>query len=111
MGDRQGRSPVRTLGLLLAVAAAAAIAAAAYIRWGTDAGAVLSGSDADRAALLVQPSQTSAAEIRSFCTRCHAYPPADTFPRSAWNFEVNQAYKFLATSNLYVKPPPIDDVI
>jgi hypothetical protein len=111
MGDRQGRSPVGIIGLLLAGALVVAAAAAAYFRFARNAGGEPTGSDPHTVAMPVQPSAASEAEIRDFCTRCHLYPPADTFPRSAWNFEVNQAYKFLATSNLYVKPPPIEDVI
>jgi hypothetical protein len=59
----------------------------------------------------VPESVATPSEIRLFCSRCHAYPPADTFPRAAWDMEVRQAYKFFMQSNLFVKAPPIQQVI
>jgi hypothetical protein len=52
-----------------------------------------------------------AAEIRQFCTACHAFPPADTFPRSSWAHEVKRGYDFFERSNLALDPPPRDRVV
>jgi hypothetical protein len=112
MGDLSGKEPGGGGRLLLAVAALLLIGGAtAYFVFDRTAGpeAAVARTE-EKAAVAREPTRT-AAEIEDFCTRCHAYPPADTFPRSAWDFEVNQAYKFLAASNLYVKAPPIEDVI
>jgi hypothetical protein len=49
--------------------------------------------------------------VHRFCGKCHAYPPPDTFPRSAWREEVEQGFRFFAQSNLALQPPPIDEVI
>jgi hypothetical protein len=57
-----------------------------------------------------QPA-VAALTVEDFCSRCHAYPPADTFPRSAWKDEVEKAYKFFRMSNLYVTPPPEEESI
>ena len=42
---------------------------------------------------VVQPAAT-AAEVHAFCGSCHAYPPADSFPRSYWAQEVAKGYHF-----------------
>jgi hypothetical protein len=46
-----------------------------------------------------------------FCSHCHAYPPPETFPRSAWKYEVEQAYHFFEVYAPPVHPPPIDYVV
>jgi hypothetical protein len=51
------------------------------------------------------------AQVRQFCTHCHAYPPPDTFPRSAWKFEVEQAYHFVELYAPPVQAPPMDAVL
>src|SRR5579864_7058005 len=51
------------------------------------------------------------AQVHQFCGACHAYPPAETFPRSAWKEEVERGYSFFASSDLRVTPPPIAQVI
>jgi hypothetical protein len=59
----------------------------------------------------------SATQIQEYCSKCHAYPPPDSFPRSAWKEEVEKAYKVIADSNLYRKrpdlkgPPPMEEVL
>ena len=50
-------------------------------------------------------------KVHQFCGKCHAYPPAETFPRSAWKEEVERGYFFFGKSNLRLTPPPIDQVI
>ncbi len=63
----------------------------------------------------LQPPQLSPAElarrVHDFCGACHAYPPPDSFPRSAWKEEVERGYFFFGKSSLQVNPPPIDQVI
>jgi hypothetical protein len=63
----------------------------------------------------VPPSTKSSAEyagsIQSFCSACHTFPPPSTFPRSAWNYEVEQAYGFFKNSTLSLRPPPFDAVV
>src|SRR5262249_18794217 len=54
---------------------------------------------------------TSPLQVQYFCSRCHAYPPAETLPRAAWREEVEQAYQFFAQSNLSLQPPGIDQVV
>jgi hypothetical protein len=49
----------------------------------------------------VEPEEASSRQVHQFCgTACHAYPPAETFPRSAWRREVKQAYDFFRDSKL-----------
>ena len=50
-------------------------------------------------------------QLNTICSHCHAYPPADTFPRSAWKEEVEQAYRFAADAKMPTALPPIDSVI
>jgi hypothetical protein len=42
-----------------------------------------------------KPEATSE-QVHAFCGACHAYPPPDSFPRSAWMHEVQQGFDFLA---------------
>ncbi len=43
--------------------------------------------------------EASSAQVHQFCGACHAYPLPETFPRSAWRFEVMQGYGFYEHSN------------
>src|SRR5262249_14370808 len=57
------------------------------------------------------PQEASAAQVQKFCgTACHAYPPADTFPRAAWRREIKQAYDFFRSSKLQVDFPSQESV-
>jgi hypothetical protein len=47
-----------------------------------------------------EPPEATAEQVQQFCGSCHAYPPPDTFPRSAWRREVRQGYDFFAKSSL-----------
>ena len=50
--------------------------------------------------------------IHEVCSRCHAYPPPETFPRADWKYEVEQAYGFIQLYNPPgLSPPPIDAVV
>jgi hypothetical protein len=53
----------------------------------------------------------SAEQIVDFCSKCHAFPPVDSFPRSAWKGEVDKAYQIIAQSALHSTPVPIQDVL
>jgi hypothetical protein len=50
-------------------------------------------------------------QVDVFCGKCHAYPPAESFPRWAWKEEVERGYFFFGKSSLNLRPPPIDDVV
>ena len=51
------------------------------------------------------------AQVHTFCGACHAYPPPDSFPRSAWKLEVERGYQFFGQAGMAQQPPPIDEVI
>jgi hypothetical protein len=60
---------------------------------------------------LAEPKEASEAQVRPFCGKaCHAFPPADTFPRSAWRREVKQAYDFFNKSELVADFPSLESV-
>ncbi|HEY3788733.1 MAG TPA: VCBS repeat-containing protein, partial [Urbifossiella sp.] len=51
-------------------------------------------------------------QVHTFCGgSCHAYPPADAFPRKHWRSEVERGYRFFERSGLPLKAPPIESVI
>src|SRR5262249_20807445 len=50
-------------------------------------------------------------QVHSLCGACHAYPPPETFPRSAWRKEVKQAYDFLRDSTLAPPFPSQESVV
>lgn len=51
-------------------------------------------------------------KVVAFCGDCHATPPPETFPRSAWYDEVQQGYGFYWDSGRTdLKAPPIDEVV
>src|SRR5262245_51933713 len=56
------------------------------------------------------PEEASAEEVHRFCGACHAYPPPETFPRSAWRKEVRQAYDFFRDSTLQMEAPSLEGV-
>src|SRR5262245_42631113 len=41
-----------------------------------------------------EPSEATSEQVHQICAACHAYPPPETFPRSAWKKEVQQGYDF-----------------
>jgi hypothetical protein len=50
---------------------------------------------------LNSPREANAEQVHRFCgVACHAYPPPNTFPRSAWRREVKQAYDLFRDSKL-----------
>ncbi|MBI2806490.1 MAG: VCBS repeat-containing protein [Planctomycetes bacterium] len=58
----------------------------------------------------VEPADMSD-QVHQFCGKCHAYPPAESFPRFAWKEEVERGYNFFGKANLRLTPPKIDDVV
>jgi hypothetical protein len=63
-------------------------------------------------ALTLPPAspEATAEQVHQLCGACHAYPPADSFPKSAWRREVKQAYDFLRGSSLRLDYPPLESV-
>jgi hypothetical protein len=57
-----------------------------------------------------EPQEASSRQVHQFCQACHAYPPPNTFPRSAWRREVQQAYGFFRESNLQIDFPSQESV-
>ncbi len=50
-------------------------------------------------------------QVHTFCGACHAYPPADSFPRKHWRAEVERGYRFFDQSGLPLTPPRLRHVI
>jgi hypothetical protein len=57
------------------------------------------------------PAEATSAQVHEMCGACHAYPPADSFPRAAWRKEVKQGYDFFRTSNLQIQFPSLESVV
>ena len=57
------------------------------------------------------PSEASSEEVHRLCAACHAYPPPETMPRSAWRKEVKQGYDFLRASALAGDFPALESVV
>ena len=52
------------------------------------------------------------AQVRNFCgAACHAYPPADSFPRRHWRSEVERGFRFFDGSGLALSPPKLGHVV
>jgi hypothetical protein len=49
-------------------------------------------------------------EVQRLCAACHAYPPPETLPRSAWRKEVKQGYDFLRASALPGDFPALESI-
>jgi hypothetical protein len=56
-------------------------------------------------------AEVTSAQVRQFCGHCHAYPPPNTFPKSAWRKEVNQGFDFFEASNLNLQAPSQEAVV
>jgi hypothetical protein len=51
-------------------------------------------------------------EVHTFCgTACHAYPPPDSFPRSAWRNEVEQGFFFAGHFRPDLGGPSLESVV
>jgi hypothetical protein len=104
MRDVPTRPAKAGLFWLLTLVGLAAAGAAVYFLWRT------SGAPSPP-----PPPPAAEAEINervhAFCTGCHKFPPPQTFPRSAWKYEVEQAYQFFEMYAPPLRPPPIDAAI
>ena len=60
-----------------------------------------------------QPDPEDIAEqVHNFCGgSCHAYPPADSFPRKVWRTEVERGFRFFERSGLPLKAPPFESIV
>src|SRR5947209_12904109 len=88
-------------GLLAAAALALALAACQRVN-----------TDRPTAAAPTTVAIADEKEVHSFCGAvCHAYPPADTFPKKHWRNEVQRAYGFFEKSAMSMQTPPIEAVI
>jgi hypothetical protein len=105
MGDRSLRGQWLLAMSLVVILGAAGVAAGLYF----------SGSGQDRPPSATAPVVAGdvSARVHEFCGACHAYPPPDSFPRSAWKKEVEQGYVFFGRpqSLLTMEAPPIDEVV
>jgi tetratricopeptide (TPR) repeat protein len=60
----------------------------------------------------VEPTREATAEdVHALCGACHAYPPPETMPRSAWRKEVKLGFVFLRDSKLQIAYPSLDSVV
>ena len=51
-------------------------------------------------------------QVHAFCGgSCHAYPPADSFPRRHWRTEVERGFRFFDKSGLPLSPPKLAHVV
>src|SRR5438874_4891325 len=51
-------------------------------------------------------------QVHNFCGgSCHAYPPADSFPRKHWRAEVERGFRFFDQSGLSLAPPKLAHVV
>src|SRR5437660_9667194 len=57
-----------------------------------------------------EPEEATSEQVEPFCGACHAYPPPDSFPRSAWRKQVKQGYEFFRASNRALEFPSIESV-
>jgi len=63
-------------------------------------------------------AEATSEQVHQLCGSCHAYPPPDSFPRSAWREQVEQGYKFYALPTRNApgrlgqrKAPPMERVV
>jgi hypothetical protein len=57
-----------------------------------------------------RPVEASFEQVERFCGACHAYPPPETFPRSAWRKQIRDAYDFFRHSSLQTDCPSLESV-
>jgi hypothetical protein len=107
MSDDQGQPTGRSLKPWLLGAAVAVAGALAYAFFALKPGVV-----AEVPQRRPVPPEATAEEVRRLCASCHAYPPPDTFPRSAWRQEVKQGYDFFHKDLSYrFAYPPLEAVV
>lgn len=58
------------------------------------------------------PVEATSEQVRQFCgSGCHAYPPPDSFPRSAWRKEVEQGFYFASRFRPDLRGPSLESVL
>lgn len=57
------------------------------------------------------PPEANPQQVKLFCGACHAYPPADTFPRHLWRKEVARGYEFFRKSGIQLEVPALESVV
>jgi hypothetical protein len=95
--------------LLAATAIALVILVAAGIAY-----ALRESPSAHATSVVLRPESAEATpeQVHRLCGACHAYPPPDTFPHSAWRKEVQQAYDFFHDDPSYrFSYPPLESVL
>jgi cytochrome c5 len=56
--------------------------------------------------------EATSESVHQMCGACHAYPPPDTFPRSAWRKEVKQGFDFFhQDATLQFAYPSLESVV
>jgi hypothetical protein len=100
MSDVHAR-PARIVLWLLALAGAGLLAAAGA------AGVYFYNTAQETTAASSSPAEKELdAHVHEFCGHCHAFPPPETFPRSAWKHEVEQGFGFFDLYAPPIHPPP-----
>jgi hypothetical protein len=87
------------------------LAGLAYLAWHFSASNRPDANPGASLAASANVQEASAEQVHQFCGACHAYPPADTFPRYAWRKEVKQGYDFFHDSGLSLDYPALDSVV
>ncbi len=89
------------------------VAAVATLTYLTFAAVVTGRPEARPKTATSEPTrEATSEEVHRLCAACHAYPPPDTFPRSAWRREVKQGYDFFHQDPSYrFEYPPLDAVV
>jgi hypothetical protein len=65
-----------------------------------------------RVAMSEDDMETLRPQITAFCGDCHAFPPPESFPRSAWHAEVEQGFNFYRESGRHdLVAPPMNQVV
>jgi len=99
-----------TIGRWLRVAPVVALAGGALVL-----GCRRPAEDASSQGVTPAPAVAAAdveKEVHAFCgSACHAYPPADTFPRRYWKAEVERGFHFFEQSGRSIAAPPIEAVV
>jgi hypothetical protein len=61
--------------------------------------------------LAPEPAAASSEQVHQLCGSCHAYPPADTFPRRYWRRELRQAYDFIRDADVKAPIASLESVV
>jgi hypothetical protein len=105
----RGSRPRSRLTLAVVVVLLLGAGVAVSVIWLRDS--VLSDSESTIAATPAHDAEASKEEVVQFCGACHAYPPPETLPRIAWDYEVKRGYTFFQDTPLPLTPPPVAAVV